>query len=187
MCYFIETYDNLRYPIDRNESIGLRKAQIGAIHAIASNDAFNKKVAAIVVMPTGSGKTAVLMMAPYVTQRRKVLIVTPSIMVRGQIYKDFSNLNTLKKIHVFYEDVVPPLTYELKNKFSEELREDILSADVVVVTPQVALSLSENDIKMSFDYIIIDEAHHVPAQTWQSILNNMEHAAAILFTATPFR
>jgi DNA or RNA helicases of superfamily II len=187
VCYFIETYDNLRYPIDRNESIGLRKAQIGAIHAIGSNDAFNKKVAAIVVMPTGSGKTAVLMMAPYVTQRRKVLIVTPSIMVRGQIYKDFSNLHTLKKIHVFHEEVVPPRTYELKNKFSEELRDDILSADVVVATPQVALSLSENDIKTSFDYIIIDEAHHVPAQTWQSILNNMEHAAAILFTATPFR
>src|SRR5665648_49073 len=187
VCYFIETYDNLRYPIDGDESIGLRNAQIGAIHAIASNDTFNKKIAAIVVMPTGSGKTAVLMMAPYVTRRRKVLIVTPSIMVRGQIYKDFSKLHTLKKIHVFHEELVPPLTYELKNKFSEELREDILSADVVIATPQVALSLSENDVKTSFDYIIIDEAHHVPAQTWQSILDNMEHADAIVFTATPFR
>lgn len=187
MCYFIETYDSLRYPIDSNESIGLRNAQIGAIHAIASYDTFNKKCAVIVVMPTGSGKTAVLMMAPYVTQRHKVLIVTPSIMVRGQIYEDFSNLHTLRKIHVFYEDVVPPHTYELKNKFSEELREDVSSSDVVIATPQVALSLSENEIKASFDYIIIDEAHHVPAQTWQSILNNMKDVNAILFTATPFR
>lgn len=187
MCYFIETYDSLRYPIDSNESIGLRNAQIGAIHAIASYDTFNKKCAAIVVMPTGSGKTGVLMMAPYVTQRHKVLIVTPSIMVRGQIYEDFSHLHTLRKIHVFHEDVVPPRTYELKNKFSEELQEDVSSADVVVATPQVALSLSENEIKASFDYIIVDEAHHVPAQTWQSILNNMKDVNTILFTATPFR
>ena len=36
-------------------------------------------------MPTGSGKTAVLMMTPYVLLKKKVLVVTPSKVVRGQI------------------------------------------------------------------------------------------------------
>lgn len=35
--------------------------------------------------------------------------------------------------------------------------------------------------------MIIDEAHHVPAPTWQRIINNMKHAASLLVTATPFR
>jgi len=58
---------------------------------------------------------------------------------------------------------------------------------VVVGTPQVALSLSEDDDSSMFDYIVVDEAHHVPAETWQKILKNMRHAESLLVTATPFR
>lgn len=166
---------------------GLHTAQLGAIHAIASHSTLNKKEADIIVMPTGSGKTAVLMMAPYVLAKQKVLIVTPSVMVRGQIYDDYKSLQTLKYIGVFNEDVQPPNVYELKNMYSEDQRNYIEISDVVVGTPQVSLSLSENTISTLFDYIVIDEAHHVPAETWQKILNNMRHADVLLVTATPFR
>jgi len=98
---------------------GLRSAQIGAIHAIATHDTLRKKEAAIIVMPTGSGKTAVLMMAPFVLARRKVLVVTPSVMVRGQIYEDYKNLNTLKYVGVLNKDAQQPNVYELKSKYSE--------------------------------------------------------------------
>ncbi len=35
--------------------------------------------------------------------------------------------------------------------------------------------------------IIIDEAHHIPAETWQYILKQFKNTKNILFTATPFR
>lgn len=164
MGYFSEQYNNLHLPYG-SEGVGLRNAQRGAIYAIGSHSTLYPDEAAIVVMPTGSGKTSVLMMAPYMLQKEKVLIVTPSIMVRGQIFDDFGTLRTLKRIGVFDESIPCPNSYELKKSYSEDQKEGIQQAVIVVATPQVALTLSESDIKTEFDYIIIDEAHHVPAET----------------------
>ena len=187
MNYFIQQYNNIRFPYDKEEQAGLRNAQRGAIFAIASHNTLCINESAIVVMPTGSGKTAVLMMAPYILQKKKVLIVTPSIMVRGQIYDDFRELRTLKKIGVFQGDAICPKSYELKTSYSIEQKDSLIDADVVVATPLVAVTLSESEIKEEFDYVIIDEAHHCPAETWQKILTNMNHAESLLVTATPFR
>lgn len=187
MSYFADTYDKLRYPISTGESPGLRNAQLGAIHSIASFLSLRKKSAGIIVMPTGSGKTAVLMMTPYITHATKVLIVTPSTMVRGQIYDEFAGLTTLKKSIVFEGTVAAPNVYELKCMYIDELQPSVESADVIVASPQCALSLSESGISEQFDLVLIDEAHHVPAMTWQQILANMKSANRFLFTATPFR
>ena len=99
--YFETYYNKITYPIDSVESRGLRNAQLGAIHAIASFFTINKKDASIVIMPTGSGKTAVLMLVPYLIRKKRVLVVTPSKMVRGQISEDFLNLRTLCVANVF--------------------------------------------------------------------------------------
>lgn len=187
MSYFYEQYSNMKFPYDSEEKAGLRNAQRGAIFSIASYNTIDSNETAMVVMPTGSGKTAVLMMAPYILCKKKVLIVTPSVMVRGQIYDDFRELRTLKRIGVFDANVNCPKVYELKSSYSVEQRNDLVEADVVVATPLVGVTLSESELKGIFDYIIIDEAHHCPAETWQKILVNMNHAKALLVTATPFR
>jgi superfamily II DNA or RNA helicase len=187
MGYFSDNYNELRYPISLENTPGLRNAQLGAIHAIAAFHTLHKKNAGIIIMPTGSGKTAVLMMTPYIIHAKKVLVVTPSVMVRGQIYEDFANLTTLKDANVFPETLIPPKVYELKNKYSDVVREDVEIADVVVASPPCALSLSESAIKSIFNLVLVDEAHHVPAKTWQKILINMNKASHYLFTATPFR
>lgn len=180
-------YSKIQYPISTKETVGLRNAQIGAIHAIAANDTLNKTDSSIIVMPTGSGKTTVLMMAPYVLRKNKVLIVTPSALVRGQIYKDYSNLNTLKNIGVFSQDVETPTIFEAKKLYSNEYDNLINDADVVIATHRVAVSISDKEISNTFDYIVIDEAHHVPAPSWQTILKNMTNIPSLLVTATPFR
>lgn len=61
MSYFSELYTEIKYPIATEHSAGLRNAQIGAIHAIASHSTLEPLDAAVIVMPTGSGKTTVLM------------------------------------------------------------------------------------------------------------------------------
>lgn len=71
--YFTDCYGTVRYPIDGEGGEGLRVAQIGAIHAVASHFTVRADEPAIVVMPTGSGKTAVLMMSAFVERARRVL------------------------------------------------------------------------------------------------------------------
>ena len=186
--YFSSNYNNVSYPIAENTSLGLRNAQIGAIHAIASFFTMNKNQAAIIVMPTGAGKTAVLMMTPYLLRKDKVLVVTPSVMVRGQIAEDFQGLNTLCRAGVFKPAMEKPCVYEMCHKYSDELLSELDHADVIVATPQCALSLSETEwATESISLVLVDEAHHTPAHTWQQILINLAEADHVLFTATPFR
>lgn len=184
--YFCDNYDSITYPIANDTTPGLRKAQIGAIHAIASYFTVEKKKAAIIVMPTGSGKTAVLMMSPYVLQSKKVLVVTPSRMVRGQIYEDFCKLNTLRKARVISEEILNPKVFELIHLYNSDYEKDCFDADVVIATPAGANSILESGV-VEFDLILIDEAHHSPAKTWNKILLSTKDAKHILFTATPFR
>lgn len=186
--YFKDNYANTKIVKERKPYPGLRNAQVGAIHAIASHFTVHAKTAALVVMPTGSGKTGVLMMAPYLLECHRVLIVTPSVMVRGQIAEDYSTLSTLKKATVFNDSVSHPRVYELLHKYEDKYKNHLLHADVVIATPSCALSLSEDvDAKDFFDIVIVDEAHHTPAKTWTQILKNMADAKHLLFTATPFR
>lgn len=186
--YFSKHYSTIKYPKQRENSKGLRNAQIGAIHAISSYFTLHQNNAAIVVMPTGSGKTSVLMMAPYVLESKKALIVTPSVLVRGQVFEDFSTLKTLCKANVFQDTVAKPKVIELKSKYDEQDYNKIHEADIIVATPICALSLAREDkVKELFDLVLIDEAHHSPAVTWEEILKNISTAKHILFTATPFR
>ena len=187
ISYFCDLYDELKFPIAEGNEVGLRNAQIGAIHAVASYATLGSKDSTVIVMPTGTGKTAVVMIAPYLLKKNKVLIVTPSAMVRSQIANDYASLRTLKEVGVFSKDTDTPKVYEAEHMYSQEDEDSILNANVVVSTHRVAASISEDEIKNAFDYIIIDEAHHVPATTWQRILKNMIGTPSLLVTATPFR
>ena len=186
--YFEIHYNAIKYPIDSEKSRGLRNAQLGAIHAISSFFTLNKKDAAIVIMPTGSGKTAVLMLTPYLIRKQRVLVVTRSKMVCGQIAEDFSELRTLCVANVFNTSIKKPNVFELEHLYTKEYQKDLEQADVIVATPSCALSLSESDwAKENIDLVEVDEAHHTPAKTWQQILVNLSAATHVLFTATPFR
>lgn len=186
--FFSSNYKEILYPKDSLEQQGLRNAQIGAIYAIASFFTLNPKQAAITVMPTGSGKTAVLMMTPFLLGKDKVLVVTPSVMVRGQIADDFKELSTLRKVRAVKASTKNPAVFEMSCKYCDDMLTHLEKADVIIATPQCALSLSEtNWAKNNITLVEIDEAHHTPAKTWQQILINISKAAHTLFTATPFR
>ena len=186
--YFSSHYKNITYPLDSERKNGLRNAQIGAIHSLAAFNTLSNKQAAIIVMPTGAGKTAVLMLTPYLFLKNKVLVVTPSIMVRGQIVDDFRELSTLCKANVFKQTMKKPIVFEMESKFKEDMIPELENADVIVATPQCALSLSETEWAVKkIELVEIDEAHHTPAVTWQQILINLNMATHVLFTATPFR
>ena len=186
--YFSQNYKKITYPVDSAQSRGLRNAQLGAVHAIASFFTINQRTAAITVMPTGAGKTAVLMLVPYLLSKNKVLVVTPSTMVRGQIAEDFQNLSTLCRANVFKESMAKPAVFEMQHKYKDDMIAELDAANVIVASPQCALSLSETDWAIkNITLVEVDEAHHTPAKTWQQILINLNTATHVLFTATPFR
>lgn len=191
MAYFIDAHDSIRYVLSRVEGQpGLRKSQIGALHAISSHFTIQSRPV-LVVLPTGAGKTAILMLTPYVLSAKRALIITPSRFVREQIVLDFQNLRTLKYTKSVPETLSAPSIFENKNVIdSIEKWNDFRQYDVVIATPNSA-SPGHHNIPIPpidlFDLILIDEAHHSPAPTWNALIDSFPKAMCVLFTATPFR
>lgn len=191
--YFKQYYLSIQLPVGEGAEPGLRRAQLGAYHAIASHFTLSNEPA-LVVMPTGSGKTAVLMMTAFGQRARRALVITPSVLVRRQIAERFGSLVKLRDIGVVADDeeAFPgPRVQEVAGKIRDAGGWEALRAyDVVVGTP---LSLSPGAQGVAdapsdlFDLILMDEAHHGPAKTWQALLDAFPQARQVHFTATPFR
>lgn len=190
MSYFEKTYGAVSYPRAGKGDEGLRRAQEGALHAIGAHFSL-QTTQAIVVMPTGSGKTAVLMLTAFQQCANRVLVITPSRLVRNQITEDFSQLATLRKIGAIPKKIKSPKVLEVSEKLtSAEEWEKLRAYDVIVATPNSisplipGVALPPPDL---FDMLLVDEAHHSPAKTWNELLAAFPKAKKVLFTATPFR
>ena len=192
MSYFGDGYAKLSFPIANPgaEVAGFREAQRGALFAIGAH--FTARTdPAIVTMPTGSGKTAVLQATAFLLRATRTLVITPSRLVREQIAADFATLGVLKRIGALPEDADPPRVHSTAHRIvSAAGWEALKEVDVVVATVPSVSSHSE-DIPTPppdlFDLILVDEAHHSPAKTWQMLLSDFPDARQVLFTATPFR
>src|SRR4051794_37802899 len=72
----------------------LREAQLGAAGALIAHAAVSSEPAQI-VLPTGVGKSLVLMLAPYLLRAQRVLVVAPGRLVRDQLANGFKTLGQL--------------------------------------------------------------------------------------------
>ena len=191
MAYFFDNYQNLRFTKASPENPGLRNAQIGAIHSIGQYFTLHDTEPALVVMPTGSGKTAVLTITPFLLQANRVLVISSSKLVRGQITEKIGTLSTLKHVRVFAEDQDTPRTKEVKSQLSTmDDWVELTNYDLVIGLPQSLSAGFENGIvppEDLFDLVLVDEAHHRPADTWSAIVEKFGQAKKVFFTATPFR
>lgn len=188
--YFSNCYSQVQFPLAQGDEAGLRRGQLGAIHAIAGHLTVRHDPA-LVVMPTGSGKTGVLMMVPYLQRSKRVLVVTPSRQVRAQIAEGFETLDVLRRLKVVRNDLPRPRVKELTGEITTAAGWDELQAFNVVVTTPNTISPVIQGIAPApegfFDLLLIDEAHHSPAKTWAAVLGAFPKAHKVLFTATPFR
>lgn len=190
MPYFHDHYLSLQFPRENAGNPGFRDPQRGALFALGSH--FTRyDDPAVVAMPTGSGKTAVLMAVPFLLQARRVLVITPSRLVRGQIARRFATLHILREIGAIGDGVPDPTCFEVINRLqTDEAWEELRQQDVVIATPA---SVSPGHVEVVpppedlFDLLLVDEAHHSPARTWNHLLEAFPAARRALFTATPFR
>lgn len=190
MPYFDEAYPLVRHPLAAENLPGLRNAQVGGLYGVVSHFTVSKEPA-LVVMPTGTGKTAVLMLTPFLRRSKRALIVTPSVLVRNQVADDFKNLTVLKRVGVLPQDAEGPKVFEQRKRVKAAADWDAMSRfDVVVATPN-GISPDYETVPRPpedlFDVLLIDEAHHSPAKTWKAILDCFPAAEKVLFTATPYR
>lgn len=173
---------------DQQEQRGLRLPQIGALHAIASHWTLSIDPA-MLVMPTGTGKTEVIIAAPLAAHAERVLVIVPTDALRKQTADKFLTYGLLGKIGVI--DNIPfPVVGMLSSRPEREHFDTILNCNVVVTTMS-SIGLADIDVQYDFanlySHILFDEAHHIEAATWKRFKDHCSNAYTLLFTATPFR
>lgn len=172
---------------------GLRKPQIGALHAISSYYTNPVKgEPANIVLPTGTGKTETMLANLIYNRCEKVLVLVPSNALRGQVTAKFNGLGHLPIATVVPVNIVSPkvacITRGIKSAL--EAREILKSANIIVATPDIlnsSLDEATEIICAGCSDLFIDEAHHSTAKTWDDIRKKFTDKNIIQFTATPFR
>lgn len=168
--------------------VGLRTPQVGAIHAILSNITNPKYKEGIVVMPTGTGKTEVMLTTFLSEEIKRLMVITPNNALREQIGSKFKQLGILRKLGVINEKCKYPVVGVLKKGFKskEEEADFFKQCNVVITSMQLAINLGDNNINDNFSHLFIDEAHHITLNKWGEIANKFKNKI-VQFTATPFR
>lgn len=167
---------------------GLRPPQIGALHAIAAHWSLSNDPA-VVVMPTGTGKTEVMLAVTVESYGDRVLVIVPTDALRQQTADKFREYGLLRKLGIVV-DVRNPVVGVLTGK-PTAAQIDALQTCNVVVTTMASISRGDDHQQQAFaslfSEVFFDEAHHAQATTWERFSRFCEHARILLFTATPFR
>ncbi len=192
----IQSWSNKFYFRTANEEVGipgLRVPQIGALHAISAHFAVEGDFeAATIVLPTGTGKTETMLATLVYRQLKRTLVLVPSNTLRSQIGEKFASLGVLHDVGVIPHELPRPHVAIIKGGISsvEEARSIIEHANVIIALPntiQASAPDATNYLIQECTDLIVDEAHHVTATTWNAIRELFKEKRIIQFTATPFR
>lgn len=186
--------ENFAFDLQINKA-GLRKCQLKAYEAIIEH--FSKKDAdkhILIQLPTGAGKSALIAILPFGLSKSRVLVLVPSVELSKQLNSDFDiyenpKNNVYKKFKLLSADDLEGL--EL---YTLRLETAVNSTDVdehqIIVANYQQLANVEKFFKgreNAIDIIIIDEAHHQKAKTYQEIIKFFQDAKIVGLTGTPFR
>jgi len=140
-------------------------------------------------MPTGTGKTGVIaFLARCAPEVNSVLILTPRIALRHQLYKEISS-DFFRKLNVNPEKL-PKEVLEIEDTYPSDI--ETISSKVLISTIQKLdhlKKLSPNTYKEfaeAFSLIIFDEGHYEPSHSWSEAIRGF-NSPQIIFTATPYR
>jgi superfamily II DNA or RNA helicase len=158
-------------------------------HFIVRN---KKNTHAIVVLPTGVGKTGLMGLLPFHICEGRALIITPQLTIKDTVVDSLDPENPESfwyKRKIFDRiDETPTLV-----EFSGGMKNEILDvANIVVLNiHKLQARLTKSPLnylpKDYFDMIIIDEAHHSTANTWVETINHFDKAKIVKLTGTPIR
>src|SRR5271157_275796 len=170
---------------------GLRPPQIGALHAIGAHWS-QYHHPATVVMPTGTGKTETMLAALLAHVSGPLLVIVPSQSVRDQIAQKFLSLGLLEELGIIPDGVPRPIVGVITKRPSSVDHLDIFDHCNVIVSTMAAVGQGTaadliSEIAARVDALIVDEAHHVPADSWSGFRERFAERRVLQFTATPYR
>ncbi len=179
----------LKTDIDHGE--GLRVPQTGALYAIQSHWTISSE-SAIIVLPTGTGKTDVMIATLVAAKVQTLLIVVPTDALRDQLASKVSSLGVLPMYKIVSDDCENPIVGIMRHTFKTEteVANFFDETNVVIATMSVISQCSpevQTKIAELTTHFFIDEAHHTPADTWQLFRRKFIKTKILLFTATPYR
>jgi hypothetical protein len=166
----------------------------------------HKRNAALVRMPTGSGKTGVMaLVANFLGKKRSnILIVAPAEFLTGQI-RDALNHGFWIKVGKRPSAGPKPATVMVPSTLSSILRKLNGDPAIYVCTTQTLFMLHSNSLmadgsadknedwaegyaklRTITDLVVVDEGHREPAKEWAKAVRSFAKPT-ILFTATPYR
>jgi superfamily II DNA or RNA helicase len=147
---------------------------------------------ALVSLPTGTGKTGVAVLCAYVIGAGKVLVITPNTEISEQVRTAFTDTNG--EAFLFSRGLVAGVqpqhvlpSFQCLSS-TAQIQSSVLCD--LVITNIHKLSGAGNfgfeDLAAdSFDLVIVDEAHHYPANSWTKVINYFKNAKKLFLTATP--
>jgi len=170
---------------------GLRPAQIGALYAIGAHWSLHSSPATI-IMPTGTGKTETMLATLAQFIKGTLLVVVPSQVLRDQTVEKFRTFGLLRKVNALSYDAANPVVGILKHRPESIADLDIFDSCNVIVGTMSSLGFNDtgnmkNEISKRITNLIVDEAHHVPADTWNQFKDICVEKKVLQFTETPFR
>ena len=140
---------------------------------------------ALVVLPTGCGKTGVAVLAAYVLNASRVLVITPSKTISQQIYEAFCSFLLERKIIQPQEKYICPPGICITN--TRDIIPNRHFPLMIVNAHKIGgrSSVSIDDIPDDdYDLVIVDEAHHYPAPTWKNLVDHFSKSRRLFLTAT---
>lgn len=168
---------------------GLRLPQAGALHAISAHWSVSR-APALVVMPTGTGKTEVMLAALVMRRPKRLLVIVPTDALRTQTVGKFITLGILPKLGVLRTGVAMPVVGAVHGMLDATDTKRLEICNVVVATMSALAGMGIIQLRKLaalFDTVFFDEAHHLPANSWDRLNDLLQDHSVLQFTATPFR
>lgn len=187
MSYFQNT------PVNIESNHKLRNPQVEAYLKIQNYFSEKPHGEALVVLPTGTGKSGLISIAPYGICSGRVLIITPGLVTKQSIQKTQEVLddNFWVNFDVIFNPMYLPIVSEYSSDLSDEhlFESNIVYSNIQKLSSGRKTGLLNRSIVDSdfFDMVIVDEAHHAPAGTWQEVLSYFSKAKKLHVTGTPYR
>ncbi|QOZ51547.1 DEAD/DEAH box helicase [Bradyrhizobium sp. CCBAU 53338] len=171
---------------------GLRPPQIGALHAIGAHWSIFPNEVATVVMPTGTGKTETMLGTVVNYRRGPTLVVVPSRALRNQTFGKFRKLGLLRDLGLVDRAIPNPIVGVITKEPNCEEDFEMLRGCNVVIAVMASLGAPgvapfRPGIAAIFASLFVDEAHHIPSDTWSEFRSHFTAHRIVQFTATPFR
>ena len=148
---------------------------------------------AILQIPVGCGKTGLAALLPLGLAEGRVMVIAPNLTIKNGLYAAMDITNRQKcfwrKAHVLNANhmVSGPLACTLDSgNITIAAKSHLVITNIQQLSTNVDkwLTLFPEDF---FDMIIVDEAHHSAATSWQKAIEHFPSAKIIHLTATPFR